>query len=471
MRSLASEQTRWTLLGVVLITVCTTLHVLTVVAPAVFDEQEAWPSGLYGIVTELFNFARIRYRVFLCQLALWVVIPICLCLCLSIETFANCLPCSVELVCTIAMVYAVSIVTLGQTYHLTLLFGRDPDEVWNTPMSFSVEAWILLELELVIIGASLFQPLRATAFWVGPFVGVTTYFMMEFLCNKEAVDPQLPFKCSGLVAVSFLACSAALRTERHRRTEWRALQQIRQLAGMMEVLEQKLIEKEAQVQASQEWAECFQSVTSAFCDVVVQLSNDLRVCLSEPRHEAFFEGPIEGKEFALYLNTLDTLRFKDCVSRASCSPIPVSLPVTLRKLHTIDEVQLILIDRGEDEAGSGRPRYLMGICVEYDYPRSSWSKALLEALGAIKEVAVAGERSAAVGGPCDALSGSVAVSIVEPKCGQIEDDHWSAALVLGNLLQSGKVGKEGCCREGGPWPDPSAPVHSAGQVGPFFPKS
>jgi len=352
---------RWMLLGSTLAAVCTTFNSIATFGPELLNQ---------GSPHDFADTKDIRNLVFFGQLVLWTLVPAMLGCLIALRVFLNFfVTWNWEMVIALIMGYGSMVIVVGQLYHLTVLFGGDPSDMWKDDVACSVEAWVLLGLNSMTTAACFFLPLRSIVSWLVPVVGLITYTGVKVATDHDSAPSQLLVKIMLLSTLSYLAWHGAARTEKHLRTEWRAIREVQKASEQIEEqqvsIQQKgreIQEKEREIQATTDLVKSLQTVTKALCDTMVHLTADLRIRNSDTS-STFFEQEVEGLAFTELLNKDDQARFAACVSRATQAQIPVCLPVTLKKQYSTSECHLVLVHRGNTEL-----RYLIGIRVERDYP-------------------------------------------------------------------------------------------------------
>mmetsp|Transcript_122393 Transcript_122393/g.318154 ORF Transcript_122393/g.318154 Transcript_122393/m.318154 type:complete len:597 (-) Transcript_122393:60-1850(-) len=360
-KNLEGDLLRWMLVGSTLAAVCTTFNSIATFGPELLNQ---------GSPHDFSNFKDTRNLVFFGQILLWTVVPAILSCLIALRIFFEFfLTWHWEIVITSIMGYGSMVIVIGQLYHLTVLFGGDPDDVWKNDVTCSAEAWVLLGLNSMTTAAAFFLPLRSVVSWSVPVIGLITYIIMKVAFDDDTPPSQLLVKIALLMALSYLAWHGAFRTEKHLRTEWRAIREVQKASEQIEEqqvsIQQKsrqIQEKEKEVEATTDLVRSLQTVTKALCDTMVHLTADLRIRNADTS-VTFFEQDVEGLAFTDLLNKEDQSRFAACVSRATQAHIPVCLPVTLKKQYSTSECHLVLVHRGNTEL-----RYLIGIRVERDYP-------------------------------------------------------------------------------------------------------
>mmetsp|Transcript_112956 Transcript_112956/g.319608 ORF Transcript_112956/g.319608 Transcript_112956/m.319608 type:complete len:520 (-) Transcript_112956:56-1615(-) len=251
--------------------------------------------------------------------------------------------------------YAVSL-SFANFWHLPLLFGEHPTEVWAHDAR-GAEVYILLALHGTLTVVAMYIPVRSCTLWILPLCSVGCYLAM--LVFVDSVFPADRFKSvSALMALTVFACQGAYRSEKHRREKWIALQQVLEAT---EVVKQQ----EDQIQETAALVKGLRTVANALCDIIVKLTEDLRVCGSEAMLDCFFEKKMEGRLFTEVLAEGDRVRFAALVQAISCQnggEVHSCMPVTLRKSSSMSEAHLLLVDTGRS-----MPRYFVGIRVEMEH--------------------------------------------------------------------------------------------------------
>jgi len=355
-KSLEPELLRWTLLGMSSATLYTIFHEAYFTGPAAFTQDQDE------------HLQDIRYYVFLVQLTLWTLIPVILCTLVALRVFAGmCSRWNWEIVINSMLMYGVIVLVIGQTAFMTRLSGEDPDVVWREAFSCSVEAWVLMSLDVVITISAFLFPIRTVLLWTVPCTGISVYTMAETAVHQEDIST-FPLKFMAILALSILAWSGALRNERHLRTEWVALQQVSMAEDRIEMQQssidakgQEILEKDAQIQETTHLVRSLQTVMTAVCETMVLLTADLKLSNTTASHDLFFERPVEGELFTNLLSNGDGVRLQEALSQVSDRHLPACLAVTLHRKTTHCEVTLLIADRGPQ---SGELRYLVGIRMD-----------------------------------------------------------------------------------------------------------
>eukprot|EP00405_Crypthecodinium_cohnii_P033518 CAMPEP_0206527888 /NCGR_PEP_ID=MMETSP0325_2-20121206/1623_1 /ASSEMBLY_ACC=CAM_ASM_000347 /TAXON_ID=2866 /ORGANISM="Crypthecodinium cohnii, Strain Seligo" /LENGTH=359 /DNA_ID=CAMNT_0054023397 /DNA_START=893 /DNA_END=1970 /DNA_ORIENTATION=+ len=253
------------------------------------------------------------------------------------------------------MCYASMVIVIGQLYNnLTKIFGGDY-HIWNSDVSCSAEAWVLLGLNCMTTSAAFFLPLRTIVSWLVPVLGLLTYSIMKAAFEEEKQPSQILVKILLLMALSYLAM-AAIREVR------KASEQIEEQQVSIQQKGREIQEKEREIQATTDLVRSLQTVTRALCDTMVHLTTDL-VIRNSDLASTFFERDVEGMPFTDFLTKDDQARFALSISRAAQSHIPVCLPVTIYKQFSTSECHLVVVHRGVTELC-----YLVGIRTEKDTP-------------------------------------------------------------------------------------------------------
>mmetsp|Transcript_7637 Transcript_7637/g.17993 ORF Transcript_7637/g.17993 Transcript_7637/m.17993 type:complete len:524 (+) Transcript_7637:93-1664(+) len=248
--------------------------------------------------------------------------------------------------------YAVSL-AFANFWHLPLICHQHPSNVWVHDAR-GAEVFILLALDGIMTVVAMYIPIRSCTLWILPLCGVGSYFFM--LVVVDSIFPSDRFKSiSALLFLTIFACHGAYRNEQHRREKWIALQQVMECT---EVVKQQ----ETQIQETAALVKGLRTVASALCDIIVKLTEDLRVCGAEPVLDSFFEQAMDGKMFVEVLGAHDSERFKALVSTVSSSQVHACMPVTIRKMSSLCEAHLLLVDTGRT-----MPRYFIGIRVEMEH--------------------------------------------------------------------------------------------------------
>mmetsp|Transcript_40062 Transcript_40062/g.128527 ORF Transcript_40062/g.128527 Transcript_40062/m.128527 type:complete len:596 (+) Transcript_40062:135-1922(+) len=366
--SLELDLLRWMLLGCTLAAVCTTFNSFSTFGPELLTGPETH---------DFSDMSDLRNIVFFGQLLLWTIVPACLGCLLALRIFQDKFKAwNWEVIVTCTMCYGIVVIVVGQLFHLTKIIGGDI-EMWKSDdVTCSAEAWVLLGLNTMTNAACFFLPVRSIVSWLVPVFGLMTYSVMKAsFATTDAIG--VVVKILLLIALSYLAWHGSANNEKHLRTEWRVLQEVRKASE--KIVEQQVSiqqgareiqEKEREIEATTDLVKSLQTVTRALCDTMVHLTSDLVIRNSDTAG-TFFEKDVEGMLFTDLLTKEDQARFIMSLSRASQSNIPVCLPVTVHKQFTTSECHLVLVHRGNTEL-----QYLVGIRTEKDNPIETQSLAV-----------------------------------------------------------------------------------------------
>jgi len=248
--------------------------------------------------------------------------------------------------------YALNL-TLANFWHMPLIVGNDPVQVWKHDAR-GAEVYILLALDGIMTTVAMYIPVRSCVLWVLMLVGVGSYTVM--LAGVDSVFPDDRFKSvAALIGLAVVAGHGAYRNEMSRREKWIALQQVIEAT---EVVKQQ----ENQIEESTVLVKGLRSVANALCDIILKLTEDLRVCGTESMLDAFFEQKMEGRSFMDVLADTDRARFMALISGVSTSQVHACMPLTIRKRSSLCEAHVLLVDTGRC-----MPRYFVGIRVEMEH--------------------------------------------------------------------------------------------------------
>lgn len=242
---------------------------------------------------------------------------------------------------------------LANFWHMPLIFGKHPTQVWAHDAR-GAEVYILLALDGIMTVTAMYIPIRSCVLWVLHLCGVGSYMCMLVVVDSVFPDDRFKSVCS-IVALTVIAYHGAYRNEKQRREKWIALQQVIEATEVVKQQETQIAETTALVKG-------LRSVANALCDIIVKLTEDLRVCGTEAMLDAFFEQKMEGRLFSEVLADGDCLRFKALVSTVSSEQVHACMPVTIRKKSSICEASLLLVDTGRS-----MPRYFLGIRAEMEH--------------------------------------------------------------------------------------------------------
>lgn len=263
--------------------------------------------------------------------------------------------------CTVT-IYVLSL-AYGNFWTLPLLVGRDPNEVWHHDPR-GTDVFILLAMDGLMTLVAMYIPIRACLLWILMVVAAGCY-TINTIVMKSMFPDDFYLTVTAIISLAILAYHGAFRREITQRAKFKALQ-------MVVEAEEAIKEQELIIQERTAAVKGLRLVAEALCDIILQVSSELKVHGPDRKRDAFFEDSMEGKDFLDFVHDEDRPRFKALIREANETNGPRCMPTTIKKNQMTSEVHLLLVN-----AGSREPRFFIGIRVEVDHyaPASYMGKA------------------------------------------------------------------------------------------------
>jgi len=236
--------------------------------------------------------------------------------------------------------------TVNSKWHLALLFGRDPHQVFGPDVVIS-EANMGFSIVCISTFFGMFLPLRSHLSWMVHACGLTCFGVVSFLAGSpySKYFPRLVGILSGLAIMNWMG---GFRIEQHLRERWVARCQVEKQKG--------LTEKQHQA---------FSHLLNRLCDCLVHLGSDFSILEPCPHLTAMLfhadASSLQGKCFCDYLSSAeDQARFIAVMSTGSSEEEPAGiLPLHLKDSQRRDVQVHAYYTCFHDQEGS--PYYVVGI--------------------------------------------------------------------------------------------------------------
>eukprot|EP00930_Biecheleria_cincta_P045471 TRINITY_DN31333_c0_g2_i1.p1 TRINITY_DN31333_c0_g2~~TRINITY_DN31333_c0_g2_i1.p1 ORF type:complete len:602 (-),score=72.02 TRINITY_DN31333_c0_g2_i1:31-1593(-) len=252
-----------------------------------------------------------------------------------------------------AVVYTLSL-SLANFWHLPMLMGRNPREVW-VHNAEGTEVFVLLALDGLVTAIAMYVPVRSCISWLLFPSGVGCYFVM-LVAVDSVYSNDRHLTVGALLCLTFFALHGGMRNEVQRRKNWQALMRVQQTEEVVEI-------QRVEIEDTNALAKGMVTLANSLCDVVVPMTSEMHVQNAKDIHNKWFEKDMEGQSVLDFMGESDQARFRSLLVSVSKRHAPLCLPVTIHKKSLTSECHLLLVDNGADRP---EPRYLLGIRVEGD---------------------------------------------------------------------------------------------------------
>lgn len=229
---------------------------------------------------------------------------------------------SCEYVVTGCIAVIAVLMNLGCTWHLPLLERLHAAPRSNDPSG--VGPLLMLAQGCCIASVCSLCPVRSCILWCVPVLSIVSYVAVNLLIGSPSLETATMWVLL-LGILSFSSYDSARRHERSRRDDWIHAHDVKLLQA-----------KGGQLDAAREsvLVNAMCNVAGAFCDAVVRLSDDFRICGSSDSQSNFFGREMNGVLLSEILAECDRDTFNVLVERArevaTDRRIPPGIPSILK---------------------------------------------------------------------------------------------------------------------------------------------